>query len=158
MSNSLCDYHFYLVTLFSASSEQSLWWWVETWTEAWTGHLLLCQVHNLHEHVTFCTPMYMYMYVEICTCDKQDPSITTYNLCFLSLLPFSPSFSSLLPSLSGAVYRGQWERGVKEGCGTFTFKNGGTYSGLFHRDRMALHEESGEVLLRPRTPLGSLIG
>ena len=68
-------------------------------------------------------------------------------------------FHSLSLSLSGAVYRGMWKEGVKEGEGTFTFKNGETFSGLFHRDHLSQQQENGEeVHRRPRTPLSSLIG
>lgn len=92
--------------------------------------------------------------IPICTCswsalEYMSSRCTCTSVCY----------PSLLPPLSGAVYRGNWKTGVKEGQGTFTFKNGETFSGLFHGGHPSQQQESGEeVQLRPRTPLSSLIG
>ena len=58
------------------------------------------------------------------------------------------------------MYSGEWEAGSKEGRGTFTYQNGETYRRAFHCDRMTGKElgEEEEEVMRPRTPLGSLIG
>ena len=61
---------------------------------------------------------------------------------------------------SGAVYTGGWKANKKHGWGKLVLQNGRVFEGSFESDRMvggALQEE-GEGLLRPRTPLGSLIG
>ena len=87
-------------------------------------------------------------------------------LSFLSLFtPPPPPPPSIPPSLSGAVYKGEWAEGLKEGRGTFTLKNGESFTGTFHRDRVSYRESPStdlpaeeEVLLRPKTPLGTLIG
>ena len=66
-----------------------------------------------------------------------------------------------LPSCSGAVYSGEWQKGLKHGRGEFVFQNGEVFEGAFHCDRMAgrvLGGEEGAGLMRPKTPLGSLIG
>ena len=72
-----------------------------------------------------------------------------------------PSFYCI-SLFSGAVYRGEWVDGLKEGRGTFTFKNGESFAGVFHRDRISssreTDEEEREVFPRPKTPLGTLIG
>ena len=106
-----------------------------------------CDRHLVHVH---CTCIYVCSF---------PPYLTVSYTSLHPMLSFTFFIHSSLPlPLSGAVYRGEWAGGIKEGRGTFTFKNGETFSGVFHRDRMASQEESAEVTLRPQTPLGSLIG
>ena len=62
------------------------------------------------------------------------------------------------------MYSGCWHGNKKHGRGRFVFQNGQVFEGIFDSDRMvggALQgddKEEEEGLVRPKTPLGSLIG
>ena len=63
-------------------------------------------------------------------------------------------------SYSGAVYSGGWHGNKKHGRGRFVFQNGQVFEGVFDSDMMVggAPQEGEGSLLRPQTPLGSLIG
>ena len=58
------------------------------------------------------------------------------------------------------MYSGGWHGNKKHGRGRFVFQNGQVFEGVFDSDRMVggAPQEGEEGLLRPQTPLGSLIG
>jgi hypothetical protein len=63
--------------------------------------------------------------------------------------------------LSGSKYIGEWYQDLKHGRGKFVFQSGQVFEGQFHKDKMVGGgaigaQEAG--LVRPQTPLGSLIG
>ena len=62
---------------------------------------------------------------------------------------------------SGSKYIGEWQEDLKHGKGRFVFQSGQVFEGDFQKDKMmggATSEVGGAGLLRPKTPLGSLIG
>ena len=62
---------------------------------------------------------------------------------------------------SGSKYIGEWQEDLKHGRGRFVFQSGQVFEGEFQKDKMmggATNEVGGAGLLRPKTPLGSLIG
>ena len=61
---------------------------------------------------------------------------------------------------SGGVYSGEWSRNKKQGRGKFVFQSGQVYKGNFNDDKMSgqLAVEGTDGAMRPKTPLGSLIG
>lgn len=58
------------------------------------------------------------------------------------------------------MYSGGWHGNKKHGRGQFVFQNGQVFEGVFDSDRMVggTPQEGEGSLLRPQTPLGSLIG
>ena len=62
------------------------------------------------------------------------------------------------------MYSGSWNGNRKHGSGRFVFQNGQVFEGIFDSDRMVGRAQQGEGkaeeegLVRPKTPLGSLIG
>ena len=71
-----------------------------------------------------------------------------------------PTFYLSCIACSGAVYSGGWHGNKKHGRGRFVFQNGQVFEGVFDSDRMVggAPQEGEGHLLRPQTPLGSLIG
>ena len=62
---------------------------------------------------------------------------------------------------SGSKYIGEWQQDLKHGRGKFVFQSGQVFEGRFHKDKMVGGGSTGAEemgLLRPQTPLGSLIG
>ena len=66
--------------------------------------------------------------------------------------------------LSGSKYIGEWLQDLKDGKGKFVFQSGQVFEGEFRADKMIGDGSRGAQvtgrfgLLRPQTPLGSLIG
>ena len=58
------------------------------------------------------------------------------------------------------MYSGGWHGNKKHGRGRFVFQNGQVFEGVFDSDMMVggAPQEGEGSLLRPQTPLGSLIG
>ena len=61
---------------------------------------------------------------------------------------------------SGSKYIGEWQEDLKHGRGKFVFQSGQVFEGEFRQDKMIGDISSNQKagLLRPQTPLGSLIG
>ena len=65
---------------------------------------------------------------------------------------------------SGSKYIGEWYEDLKHGRGKFVFQSGQVFEGQFHKDKMVGGGSAGGIgaqeagLIRPQTPLGSLIG
>ena len=65
---------------------------------------------------------------------------------------------------SGSKYIGEWYQDLKNGRGKFVFQSGQVFEGQFHKDKMVGRGSTGGIgaqetgLIRPQTPLGSLIG
>ena len=62
---------------------------------------------------------------------------------------------------SGSKYIGEWYQDLKHGRGKFVFQSGQVFEGHFHKDKMVSGRSTGAQetgLIRPQTPLGSLIG
>ena len=66
----------------------------------------------------------------------------------------------LTMNVSGSKYIGEWHQDLKHGKGKFVFQSGQVFEGEFCKDKMAGGRGSNHKpgLLRPQTPLGSLIG
>lgn len=67
----------------------------------------------------------------------------------------------IIVTVSGSKYIGEWHQDLKHGKGKFVFQSGQVFEGEFHKDKMAGGRRSSDHkpgLLRPQTPLGSLIG
>ena len=65
---------------------------------------------------------------------------------------------------SGSKYIGEWYQDLKHGRGRFVFQSGQVFEGQFLKDKMVGGVSAGSIateetgLIRPQTPLGSLIG